>query len=407
VPATDHTAVTVRRDVHHGVLRAADQAFRRMRFDRPAEAAALRELSVAWAAYLPAYERLMRGEHGPEDTDVVLRLQRCLRRLADDPVAEAVSAVDRIGPSDDTGNAYEHGDWPAAVPPETGIWGWRRPPHNLPWLNDVLLTNVEPVDLYVWTTVAPEDLPGYGLPTSDLFLLARLLPHRLAADRRSGFMLRLSVPAGAAVDLSSYSGELPVRLRHRLREAPDTYVLPVAWLDDVAASACYRLDGDGGHAVSITPGVAELTVSFRGGDHGVPGLPNDVVRWPPRRAHEEAYLTVPDDPDWIAARLRAHPGWLPINRRRPQVPPGYHLLRLDVALRRAIDIRPTVASMASSRIRVSELAVFTGVDLALPAREFARTTIPKVQSRVQHADADPSFVGRPLTAALPALAPAA
>ena len=148
--------------VHRDPLRAADLAFRTMGFDRPVEASTLRQLSAAWAAYLSAYERLVRDNSGAADLDLVVALRQDVLRLVDDEAA------------------------------------------------------------------------------------------------------------------------------------------------------------------------------------GEPNRPNEVVRWPQRRPHDEAYLTVPDDPDWIAARLSAYPGWLPINRRRPNVPPGYHLLRVDVARRRAIDVPPSI-----------------------------------------------------------------
>ena len=188
-----------------------------------------------------------------------------------------------------------------------------------------------------------------------------------------------------------------------LHGATDCYLLPLAWLADVNVSACYQLDGHGRCAGVASVDRAELTVCFTGAEHGVPGLPNDVVGWPQRRSYEEAYLTVPDDPDWIAARLSAYPGWLPIYRRRPNVPQGYHLLQVDVAQRRAIDVPATVALVAGRWIAPSALAMFTGVDLALPARAFATTTITKVHPGRPHGrvDAGPSVVGRPLTEALP------
>ena len=385
----EHTDVSA----HHDALRAADQAFRTMSFARPFEASALSELSAAWADYLSAYDRLARGEAGTDDLRQVLELQREVLTLAHDTGAARSPEADANSPTDaDDG-------WPMVTRPPTGPPVRRPAPHHVAWLAPAPPTNVEPVELYLWTTVAPEDLTGHGLATADLFLLARLAPARLATDQRSGFMLRLAVPPGVAVDLSARPDQLPDRLRRRLTEAPDTYLLPLAWLADVRATACYELDGSGGRAASTRLSDAPLTFCFRGADHGVPGLPTEVVRWPVRRSHEPAYLTLPDDPEWTSARLRAHPGWLPLSRRRPEVPRGYHLLRLDVAQDQAIDARATLAMLAGSGISASGLTVFTGVDLALPVREFGTATITQVQAA--RPDGGVAFVGRPLASALP------
>jgi hypothetical protein len=282
-----------------------------------------------------------------------------------------------------------------------------RAPHNLPWLPAVPLTNADPVDLYVWTTLPPEHVPSHGLPVADVFLLARLDPERLAARQRSGFLLRLSVPHGIVIDPTAYTKRLPARLQYRVRESPDTYLVPLVWLSAVTITACYELDGHGGCAAAWSVDGPALTVWFKGADHGVPGLPTDVVRWPARRDIVDAYLMIPDDSGWIEARLATYPGWLPLYRRRPNVAPGYRLLELAVGRRSAIDVPETMASLAGIPVAGLTMNAFAGVDLVLPAREFANTPITRVHTvgtRAREASGHP-LVGHPLVSALPETSP--
>jgi hypothetical protein len=393
VSVPEHTAAATHRDT----LRAADIAFRRMRFDIPPEASALRDLSLAWTEYLYAYEALALDSGGAVESDLVERLRMDVLRLAEYRGEAAQSAVDRsVAAVPDPATASPDGDRPAKRHPETGVWSGHRAPHNLPWLSPTPATNVEPIELWIWTTIPPEQAPGHGLPTADLFVLAHLDPERLAAERRSGFLLRIFVPSGAAVDLSTYPGQLPDRLRQRRHDRAGTYLLPVAWLAGVTTVAGYELDGQG-HCVAVTTmrGVP-LTVNFTGGAHGVPGLPNSVVPWPLRRSHRTAYVTAPDDPRSVAARLRAYPGWLPANRHRPRVPPGYHVLCVEVRHRCAIDIPATLENLASVLSSASGLGLFTGIDLALPAWAFPTTTVTDTYPE----QLGVSYVGRPLAAVL-------
>ncbi len=234
-------------------------------------------------------------------------------------------------------------------------------------------------------------------------MLAHLDGERLAARQRSGFVLRLSVPHGTAIDPSAYSTRLPARLQHRIREAPDIYLVPLAWLSAVRVMECYQLDGDGRCSSAWSLDGAPLTVCFKGADHGVPGLPSEVVRWPARRDSVDAYLTLPDDPDWIQARLSTYPGWLPLYRRRPNVAPSYRLLEVSVARRCGIDLPDTMATLAGIPVAGVTLSSFAGVDLVLPAREFTKTPITRVYATGPRGRAVSShpLLGRPLAAALP------
>jgi hypothetical protein len=247
--------------------------------------------------------------------------------------------------------------------------------HRVPWLPAVPRTNPDAVELYVWTSVPPEYLPAHGLLTTDVFLLARLDLDRLAHSQRTGWLLCLTVAAGRAVDLLAHARQLPERLLHRVREASDTYLVPLAWLPDVEVSAVYELDGRGGHARMGSWTGAELTVRFAGADHGVPGLPNDVVRWPTRPGQSRAYLTLPEDARAMVARLASHPGWLPLHRRRPNPARGHRLVDVGVDRHRAIDVAATLAVLADAPVVGSSLYGFIGSDLALPATEFPRTPV--------------------------------
>ncbi len=327
-----------------------------MRFDRPSEAAALLRVSEAWAEYLPAYENLI-SRHGgamggAADLDRVVDLREHLDRLVggyasvDEPASRGEHEEVAHDPDAPSSLAEPDLTWPAARTPDMIASVRGRNPHNIAWLPAVPLTNADPLDLYVWTTIPPEHVPSHGLPVADVFLLAHLDGERLAARQRSGFVLRLSIPHGTAVDPSAYTTRLPARLQHRVREAPDIYLVPLAWLSAVTITGWYQLDGDGGCASAWSIDGAALTVCFKGADHGVPGLPSEVVRWPARRDTVDAYLTLPDDPDWIQARLSTYPGWLPLYRRRPNVAPGYRLLEVAVARRCAIDLPESMAGLA-------------------------------------------------------------
>jgi hypothetical protein len=400
---------------HLDTLRAADLAFRVMRFDQPSEAAALLRVSEAWSEYFPAYENLI-SRHGGAiggvaDLDRVVDLRQQLDLLVGgytprDEVAGVPEVADDRSPAAGQLTGPDQ-TWSAARTPDMIVGARGRSPHNIAWLPAVPLTNADPLDLYVWTTIPPEHVPRHGLPVADVFLLAHLDGERLAARQRSGFVLRLSVPHGTAVDPSAYTTRLPARLQHRVREAPDIYLVPLVWLSAVTITDCYQLDGDGGCAAAWSLDGAALTVCFKGADHGVPGLPSEVVRWPARRDTVDAYVTLPDDPDWIRARLSTYPGWLPLNRRRPNVAPGYRLLEVAVGRRCGIDLPESMTGLAGVPVAGVTLSSFSGVDVVLPAREFAKTPITRVYATGPRARAVSShaLLGRPLAAALPDVAP--
>jgi hypothetical protein len=100
-------------------------------------------------------------------------------------------------------------------------------------------------------------------------------------------------------------------------------------------------------------------------DHGVPGLPARVVRWPDagQRADTPAYLVLPGS---------QRSGFVALSRTRPELSAGRTVLEVKVRRRRMIDVPATAAAHASP------IAEFEGEDLVLPAADFARAVVTKV-----------------------------
>ena len=262
--------------------------------------------------------------------------------------------------------------------PRASIGSPKRRAHGIDWLPPRPWTNTSPIDLFVWSSFAPVQLAGDGLPTSDLFLLASSDVARICRGHRSGHVLRLVVPPGRAVELAPYAGKVPARMQHRVRESWATHLIPLVWLSDVTVREVCYLDGrDEPGGRRPWPG-GSLPVRFVGAAHGVPNLPHEVVRWPARRQHARAHMTLPHDPSIIVARLQAYPGWLPLYHDTPHVPAGHYLLDLDIEHRAAIDLPATLATLAEIPVGAASLWGFNGVELVLPTRDFARTTVVKV-----------------------------
>ena len=386
---------------HRDALRIADAAFRLLRFDRPSDVVTLSRISAAWAAYVPEYELLTHNAtSGVTDVQRVVELRERLGR-----VLEACPSIDEADlPDAARAENIEPIAWPVeSDSPALEAASRAHPAHRVPWLPAVPQANAHPVDLYLRASLPPEYLAGHGVSTADGYLLARLSPRRFAAASRSGFLLRIHVPRGTAIKLSEHARSLPARVQYRAREASDIYLLPASWLSAVRVTACYELDGAGGLAAVHDMAGMGLTITFKGADHGVPGLPAGAARWPDRRARATAYLAIPDDLEWISARLASHPGWLPLARRRPHLAPGYRLIEVDVPRRHAIDLPETLAALADVPVAASSLASFAGMDLVLPSRLFRKSTIVKVQTVGPRGKwlADGQMAGRPLAEALP------
>jgi hypothetical protein len=106
-------------------------------------------------------------------------------------------------------------------------------PHGVPWLPEAPTVSQWPMDLYLWTPLANDQVEAWGLPCADLFLLAGQDPLRLADRRPTGYLLRVRVPAGAAVDLHEHTRHAPAAVQQRLVDTGNTHLLPLAWLRDM------------------------------------------------------------------------------------------------------------------------------------------------------------------------------
>jgi hypothetical protein len=369
---------------HQRALRHADEAFRALRFDHPDEAAALRQATAVWSEYVPAFELWLRdGPQACAETDQLVELRRQLmavpaHELSSSSADETHALGSRpVGPApfEPVGPVG-----PAPFAPAGSLGSPKRRPHGIDWLPPRPRTNTSPIELFVWSSFEPMQLAGSGLPTSDVFLLASSDLVRMCRSHRTGHVLRLMVAPGGAVELSTYAATVPARMQHRVRQSWSTHVVPLVWLPDVIVREVCYLDGRAEpEETKPWPG-GSLPVRFVGAAHGVPGLPNEVVRWPARRQHARAHITLPYDQNTILARMQAYPGWLPLYCDTPHVPTGHYLLDLDISHRGVIDLPATLAALEGVPVAAPSLWGFNGVELVLPARDFARTSVIKVHA---------------------------
>ena len=406
---------------HRRIMRQADIAFRALRFGVPAEAETLCRAAEAWATYLEEYERVTHAD--PRDAgelDGLLELQQELGQLVDasgfalsggaqddafprlpaEPHGSSSASVART-PTSSAGRLS-----PGAAAPARSLTHAApraRPAHRISWLPRSPIANATAQTLYCWIPGSPDRLSTEGIRIADGFVLGRLQPNARGFRPSSGCLLRLEVEPGTAIRLREYAGHLPASLQHRANEAADVFLIPATWLSLVKVSEWYPIDRDGTLGGPCVPEHPGIVVSFHGADHGVPGLPNGAVRWPERRKHASAVLTLPDDPGWIQSRLEAFPGWLPLQRRGAVAANGYRTLDVDLPRRAAIDVPATLAAYVRAPIAPSSLAGFTGVDLVLPSRFFSRTTITEVREPAgRRRPISHPLIGLPLTRALPA-----
>jgi hypothetical protein len=252
-------------------------------------------------------------------------------------------------------------------------------PHGVPWLPVSPVVTARPSHLYLWTARDPDRIDEWGLPSPDVFLLACQDPLRVADQKRAGFLLRVAVPAQAAIDLLDHLQHIPDTVKLRIDESGSTHLVPVAWLTGVKVTARYELDGEGGVAPGRDVDKHAVAVCFEGADHGVPGLPNEVVQWPDRRLRGDAptYLVLPEDPALVAVHRKTYHGFLPLSRRRPRVTDGEHLLEVRIRRRGAIDVPATLDKLRGLPV-VGRLHDFVGKDLLLSEHEFPHAVVTKV-----------------------------
>jgi hypothetical protein len=247
------------------------------------------------------------------------------------------------------------------------------------WLPATPVVNPTEIDLYVWTPTAVAGADGgWVVPTADLFVLASQDPDRLAARTRTGHLLRLRAGAATAVDLLEHAPAAPAEVQRRILDLGATRLLPLspaAAAPTVEAYVTGRFDLDGNGAIATRTDVppAPLTVRFDGAEHGVAGLPNEVVGWPEvdQRADLPAYLVLPG---------AARDGFVALTRTRPEPAAGQQVLEVKVRRRRMIDVAATVARLAERGLH--NLVAFAGVDLALPTGDAGRAVVTKVWSYV-------------------------
>jgi hypothetical protein len=248
------------------------------------------------------------------------------------------------------------------------------------------VVNPRPIEVYLTVTGPrhPDDRGAVtgdecGVVSPDLFLLAGQDPLRLAEMCRAGSLLRVRAAAQSAIDLYEHSPSAPDALRRRLDRTGCTHLLPLSWLAGVRVTASFQVDGAGGIGPRRTVDGAAVAVRFAGADHGVVGLPNEVVRWPDRRLRTDAptYLLLSDpfsdERRGPELRLLAERGCLALSRRRPALAVGHRLLEVKVRRRSTIDVPATRDKLAG--LAAARLPDLAGLDLLLAEPEFATAVV--------------------------------
>jgi hypothetical protein len=243
------------------------------------------------------------------------------------------------------------------------------------WLPADPTVNHRTVQLYLWTPEPARPAEAWQLEAADLYLLASLDPLRVAERRRGGTLLRLSAPAGSAVDLIDEAEHVPAALHDRLREVAGTHLIPLSMLGQVRVTASFAIDPHGGVAARNAVGAGQLAIRFDHAEHGIPGLPNEVQHWPGKgqRADAPAYLVLPDG----SVRHLAHQGYVALSRTRPEMEPGHHLLEVKIRKRRAIDVPATLRRMGGLPDGAHPHD-FVGLDLILAEPDLGLAQVTRV-----------------------------
>jgi hypothetical protein len=247
------------------------------------------------------------------------------------------------------------------------------------WLPDEPSVNPHPIDLYVWvpaTEMASIEPDEWALPASEPYLLAGQDPLRLADRRPDGHLLRVSVPEHASIDLFEHLLEAPKPVRAQASDAGASHLLPLPWLCDLRVTARYDLDGRGGITArrDIDPGA--LAIRFEGADHGVPGLPGDVVRWPEKgqRANAPCYLMLPENTALDRRIVRR--GYVPLARRKPVLQDGHVLMEVRIRRRRAIDVPATLSTLRGLPV-AGRMHDLVGLDLLLSEEDLGQAVLTR------------------------------
>jgi hypothetical protein len=344
----------------------------------------------------------------PDETVTPTRLEATLVEVE----YEAVPGLDDESRTDDAGEAEEPADADISAPevadPElahavgTDVEAVTVEPvavvlapvaggdlsHSVPWLPSSPVVNHRPLELYLWTPLAAGEIDGWGLPSADLFLLAGQDPLHMADRHPSGTLLRVSAPAKTVVDLLEHARHVPAAVQQRLAASGCTHMLPLAWLSELTVTGRFDLDGDGGVSARRDVDSGELAVRFEGAEHGVAGLPNEVVHWPDKklRADAPSYLVLPDGPD--ADDPVFSRGFVALTRKRPAVEEGQRVLEVKIRRRRAIDVPATLDRLAGLPV-VGRMHDFVGLDVLLSQTDLSKAVVTKIWRQVdgrQHVD---------------------
>jgi hypothetical protein len=263
---------------------------------------------------------------------------------------------------------------PVAVTPPRALG--QAGPHGVAWLPATPVVNRRAIDLYLWTPRTEDHVEAWGLPSADLFLLAGQDPLRISDRRRNGYLLRVAAPKETAIELFEHESQAPAVVRQRLLESGSTHLLPLAWVSDLRVTARFDLDGGGGVAARTDVDGGALAIRFEGADHGVPGLPNDVVHWPDKgqRAGVPSYLMLRDDTPLDQV---IHRGYVSLSRRKPQLLAGHTLIEVKVRKRKAIDVPATLDTLGGLPV-VGRLHDFVGLDLLLPEADLGHAAVSRI-----------------------------
>ncbi|MER7277824.1 hypothetical protein ABT369_25625 [Dactylosporangium sp. NPDC000244] len=244
------------------------------------------------------------------------------------------------------------------------------PPHGISWLPAQPQANSEEFEVHIACPTTPDRMVTDGVPSPHLFLLGHLDQGGLAARTDAEWLVAVRVGPGGAVDVTASEAVVPDRLRAALGHN-DVYLLPAAWLSRASLLAAYRVT-PGGVAPPRWLTGRPLRIQSQGAEHGVAGLPNEVVRWPQSslRTTVSCFVVVPESPEPLGT-------WLRLHQHRPAPAAGHRLLELRVGRRAAVDVPATATTLrrlSALRSRAERLTD-DGVDLLLPAGSYAQTTI--------------------------------
>lgn len=255
-------------------------------------------------------------------------------------------------------------------PPVLAAAGRRTPAFGVPWLRPGQRVNEDTVDMFVISHREPTLAARDGIPTAELFLLGRLDPRPPRASGPDGHVLRIRVGPGGAIATATLRSHVPASYQHLLG-AGNEYLLPAGRLNACRLVAGYRLLDDG----RLSP-VGEFDTAVRldcaGARHGIPGLPNEVCRWPDSRAATVFAL--------VSVQAAGPPSrWLRLYHKRPPAAEGRLLLRIRVPAGRAIDMAATADALGALPVRSRAGRILSsGAGLVLPARGYDRVNIEQV-----------------------------